>query len=301
MATYKKTAPKPKTSGLGANAFKGFTPYVPPPPPTGSYDPALNAAQGASQRGLGDFRQDTATANLRAGVDYGLDTDDITRSRDRGFFDIDRDYGRGTSDLDLSRSRGIEDYGTQIKGLERSYQQLQRRQGEGARAAGVLSGGIALQAAAKRAENMAIDRQPMDTNQNRFLTDNTTDRTRLTEDYGTNRGRIGEDATLAQGRLDIGYQRGGIDRGTALGRAEREGVEFGLDIGEQKAFQSSQSGYVPPTGPKNQGVTAAGVQYVERNEGNYIVRYDPQGRVLSRRLKPGTYGTVRPGSMGLGG
>jgi hypothetical protein len=246
------------TVGLGTLGWKGFTPYVPPKPPTGSYDPALDAQLRASQRGLGDVRMDTATANTRSLNDFGTASQGIARDKARGYADIDWN----------------------LQMLDRSYQQLQRRQAEGARAAGVMSGGIALQAAAKRAENQRIDERPLWVQKN----------------------RLGEDASLAQEALKLDYGRGLEDRTMGLTRAEREGSMFGLDVDEQKAFQATQYGWEPAQRPPNQGVTKSGVPYIERQEGNYIVRYDPQGNVLSRRLRPGIkQGTVRQGRRGLGG
>jgi hypothetical protein len=248
--------PDPVT-GLGSTAWKGFIPYVAPKPPTGSYDPALDAQQRASQRGLGDVRMDTATANTRSLNDWTFASEGIAR-----------DEQRGNQDLDW-----------QVNLLNRSYQQLARRQGEGARAAGVLSGGIALQAAAKRAENLAVDRTPLD----------------------VNRARLTEDAGLARTQLKTDYDRGVEDRTTGLGRAEREGTMFGLDVDEQKAFQATQYGWDPGKAPGNQGVGKKGVPYIDRREGDYIVRYDQSGNVLWRRLRPGKVGSARPGKRGLGG
>jgi hypothetical protein len=231
---------------------------VAPKPPTGSYDPALDAQLRASERGLGDVRMDTATANTRALNDW--------TSAKQG---LDQDLHRGRQDLDW-----------QVKLLDRSYQQLARRQGEGARAAGVLSGGIALQAAAKRAENLAIDRAPIEVN-----------RSRLKEDWGT-----------ATSQLKTDYDRGVEDRTTGLGRAEREGEFFGLDVDEQKAFQATQYGWDPGKGPGNQGVGKKGVPYIDRREGDYIVRYDQSGNVLWRRLRSGIkQGAARQGRRGLPG
>jgi hypothetical protein len=264
------------TRGLGATGFNGFTPWTPPPPPTGSYDPSLNQQLGASQRGIEDLRQDVATGNLRAGVDYGLDRDDILRSR-----------GRGYADLDRSSHYAAEDLNSQTAALQRSYAQLQRRQAEGSRASGVLSQGLALQAAQKRAENYAIDRAPMVESWRRAQTQNQISRDRLTED--TDQGL---------GRLDLGYQRGWQDRNlTQLPRAEREAAEFGLDVDEMKGFQASQYGWEPAGMPKGMGTNRQGKQYIDRPEGNFIVRYDQFGNVLSKRRRRGSGGQVPYGTM----
>jgi hypothetical protein len=227
----------------GQPQFPGFTPYKPPSPPTGSYDPALDAQLRASQRGLGDVRADTATANLRGLNDFTTASAGIDRDKARGYADIDRQLG------DLSRS----------------YQQLARRQAEGARAAGVLSGGIALQAAAKRLENERLDQRPL----------------------WTAKTRLGEDAALAQAALKLDYDRGLEDRTTALTRAEREGTAFGLDTDEVKGFQATQSGWKPKGRPKNQGVNKKGVPYKEVRQNGFIYRIDQNGKVLSKRRAKG--------------
>jgi hypothetical protein len=72
--------------------------------------------------------------------------------------------------------------------LTRQYGQLGRNQLQGANQAGVIRGGALLQSAAKRAENQAIDRQPLDTNFQRFLADNAQQAQRTQQDYETHGG-----------------------------------------------------------------------------------------------------------------
>lgn len=262
-----------------ATTFKPWTPYVPPPPPAGSYDPALDAQGYAAQRGLLDLEQDIRTANTRGTVDYGLSRDDITRQRDRGFFD-----------LDTARSRGDEDYRRNIEMLQRSYQQLGNRQSQQMRTQGVARGGAALQAASKRQANQAIDRQPIDTNYQRFSADNRLARTRL-----------GEDSDLAFGRLalmsappDASNPFGGRefqDRTTQLTRAQREGSAFGLDLNAQRYYQAAGAGWMPPgrgeTGGQagNEYRDAQGNPYRVVIQGNQAVGVDPSGRELWRRRR----------------
>lgn len=296
-----------------------FTPYQAPPLPSGFYDPNLDAQLAAAQRGLGDTTQDYATQASRNQIDYGLQQDainlnqsrgladyqtnydrgsqdlttgynrnsqDLTTNFNRGSQDLNTGYSRGTQDLNTGFSRGNEDLDRSVMLLQRSYSQLQNRQSQDAAAAGV-SGGAALQAAAKRAANMAIDRQPLDTSRARLGQDYTTNTSRLGEDYRTNTSRLGEDYTTNSGRLGedystnssrlgqdfatgtgrltqdtanqlgqlgIGYQRTTDDAATALARAQREAGQFGIDTEAQKAFQVAQSGYVPPPPPKKRAV-----------------------------------------------
>jgi hypothetical protein len=179
---------------------------VPPRPPAGSYDPSLDAAREAAERGYGDLRQDIETAGTRADVDYGLGRESVGR----GFGRYEEDYRRNT---DM---------------LKQSFQRLAARQGENMNQMGVLNGGAALEAAAKRAANQAQEQRQLDTGYNRAV----------------------EDRDLAYGQLDLGYQRGGIDRTRQLERAGRENTAFGLDTGAQIAFQAAQSGWVPPRRPR---------------------------------------------------
>lgn len=193
-------------------------------PPPGSYDPAIDAQVGQAARGLGDLLVDytrdwgepgTALGG-RAGEDLGL-----------GKAEVERGYGRNLADLLTSRVRGSEDYGRQIEGLNRNFAQLGAAQTQAARAAGVQRGGALAQALAKRAENKAIARQPLDTNFSRFNADSA-----LAE------GRLGEDRGLALGGLDRGFLRGADDANTTLARAQRENTQFGLDAAAQRFYQA---------------------------------------------------------------
>jgi hypothetical protein len=293
--------------------YPRFSPYQPPPPPSGSYDPILDAQQQASLRGLGDVRQDASLAASRAAQDYGLGVEGLNRSYGRGMEDFTTSRDRGLADLTTSRDRGLADYGQQLgRGeedygrsvglLQRSYQQLGRRQAEGARTHGVLSGGLALRSAQIRAENQAIDRQPLDTSigrlrqdvatgQTRLGEDFTRGSTRLGEDYARGTGRLGEDRDLGIGELGLGYDRGVTDRTTAVSRAERENSQFGLDVGAQKAYQAGQSGWAPPGRgeaggmPKNEFVKPDGSHYKVIISNGWRYEVDPSGRVLNKRKR----------------
>jgi hypothetical protein len=81
---------------------------------------------------------------------------------------------------------------------------------------------------------------------------------RLTEDTQLNLGRLGEDtsrgaarigsaADTQLGQLGLTYGRSLADAGTAADRAQREGTQYGLDIGKSALYQAVSSGqYVPP-------------------------------------------------------
>lgn len=213
--------------------FQPFKPYQPPPLPSGSYDPALDAQVGAAGRGIGDLERDTARDDLRDRVDYGEGRDQINQGRDRGLADLDRQFGRGTEDLDWQSSM-----------LQRSYSQLANRQSQQINAAG-LSGGAALQAAAKRAANMAVDQRPIDTARQRLTEDTSLSRSRLEQDTAWQLGQLAKDFAPPGEGGPLGGRRF-QDRADALARAQRENVQFGIDVEALKAFQAGQSGYEAP-------------------------------------------------------
>ena len=81
---------------------------------------------------------------------------------------------------------------------------------------------------AKRNENKAIARQPIDTGFARFNQDSSQAETRLNEDKG-----------LALGDLDRGFLRGTDDAAIGLARAGRENTQFGLDANAQRFYQAN--------------------------------------------------------------
>jgi hypothetical protein len=290
-----------------------FTPYKPPPVPTGSYDPALDAQYGASQRGLADLGFDAERNRLRLTSDYGVNTqqiqqqsawgqEDLMRGSNRGAFDLTQQRDRGMQDLGTARTRGDEDYQRSLAALTRDYDRLGIRQTEQQAQAGALRSGAALQAARKRAENQAWDRQPIDTSYNRFTADNAQAQQRLGQDYGTAEQRRLEDLFIgtsrgnqqrdtALGQAALGYSRGNEDIGTGLLRGTREAQEFGLDIEAQKRFQAAQMNYVPPQRGEPGGIKANeftkpdGTAYRVIIRGNERIEVDRTGKVLSRRRR----------------
>jgi hypothetical protein len=323
----------------GKPSFQPFTPYRPPPVPTGSYDPALDAQLGQANRGLGDTRQDIETANARDTVDYGLGQDSINLGYGRTTQDLNTTYGRTTedlktgygrtnADLDTAYSRDQLAHGTALQNLTRQYGILAGQQGEQANAAGVIGGGALLAAAAKRKENQAFDRKPIDTAWQQQQQDISRTRWRAGQDYTTNTGRAKQDyntgttrATqdrdLNLGQLALDYAppsatnplggRRFQDRTTTLTRAEREGTAFGLDVNAEKLFQAAQVGYVPPSKgqpggmPKNESmVNGKPVRTV--TVGGFTYVYDDKGRIIRRTPVPsGRKGTVGTGTPSVGG
>lgn len=117
---------------LSGGSRNAFTPFTPPPIPSGYYDPNLDAQRQAASRGLTNTEQDVGTALRREG----------------------------------------EDYGTNVALLTRNYKNLATRQQEQQNQYGVIAGGgAALQSAAKRAANQLVDQTALDTTHNRAVAD----------------------------------------------------------------------------------------------------------------------------------
>jgi hypothetical protein len=250
----------PGARAFGRRQKYAFTPYN-PTVPAGSYDPGLDAALQAAQRGYADTQADYQTQGQRELIDYGLGRDQLEQQRTRGL-----------ADLGTARTQAEQDYGTSTTALQRQYQQLASSQQEQQNAAGVLGGGAPAEAAGKRAENQGIAQTSLDTARQRFLDQNDLQVGRLNEDVGTGLGQLG-----------LGYQRSSDDALSALTRAGREASQFGVDTQAQKLFQASQAGYVAPTRPKNEFTSPGGSPYRVLKTKAGPVYVDQYGRRLSRR------------------
>jgi hypothetical protein len=232
-------------------------------PPFLSYDPTISAEQRAQERGLEDLEFDLKRGGKRAKKDYRTSRKDLKRDYGRGTEDISRnlyrdledlglrrsdagrDYGRGVedigtrrSDLDTDFSRGNEDFGFQLEALGRRYNRLGQAQQQNINATGQSAGGATAAAAAKRAENQAFERRPIDTGITRLGEDYTRDTgllertgTRLGEDFGSELERIGlsegratDDASRNQTYLnqDFRHDRGLMKRDYKWGRQDRK-------------------------------------------------------------------------------
>lgn len=261
-----------------ARTGRAWQPWqAPTAPPPGTYDPTLDATLGQAGRGLGDFQQDTERNSARSSNDYirgradvqrdaGWGREDLTRSRDRGLFDVGQ-----------ARTYEGQDYGRSIQGLDRSYGRLADSQAEQINAAGLSGGGASLQAARKRAENLAWDRQPIDTGHGRAVAGFDTATGRLNEDYGTQTGRLNDTEQRQLGALDLGQQRYSEDSGTALSRAAREYDAFSQDTGAARFYQAAGTGWTPPPRPAGEG-HRGNVNYRRLPDGRAML---PDGRIVS--------------------
>ena len=238
----------------------GFTPFKPRTrPPAGRYDPALDAAERAGNRGLADLLADSGTGRTRAATDYGL-----------GLANIDQEYGRATQDLDTGLARTREDYNTNVATLDRNYQQLASAQSQNAALSGTDQGGTVLAAAMARAQNRAVEQAPLETMLSRYTADDATNRTRLLENVNAQKGALGTE-----------YERQGQDWTTQAARAQRENTQFGLDTSEQRFYQAKLAGYKAPHKPKNEK-TKKGVTYRVSGQGPGRVYTLPTGKQFKR-------------------
>ncbi|RJQ12085.1 MAG: hypothetical protein C4558_02465 [Dehalococcoidia bacterium] len=192
--------------------------------PGPEFDIQRRALSRAYDPNTGYEAEDIATARRRAGEQLGLTTSDLNRQRSEGLFDFQR-----------SQTRGTEDYGSAISNLQRNYSILGGRQREAANAAGVIRGGTLRAAAKKRAENMSVERKPIDTSHTRFLEDIDTDRTRFGQ---------GIDRSLAEAARQYGYET--EDLGTRERRSGREYADSVADLDRQAVYATQQAGLVPP-------------------------------------------------------
>lgn len=272
-AARAKNPALPATPPQGWNpnlGFKGFSPWS-SSPPSGTFDPALDAAKGAADRGYGDLKDDIERDNTRDTVDYGLQRDDIIRQGMQAETDRQTAFGREG-----------EDYSRNVSMLQRAYAIKGQNQAQQMNSYGVLNGGAALQAARKRAANQAIDRQPLDTSHTRFQTDSAEQQKRINEGTQLSLGKL----SLLMAPPDASNPLGGRsfqDRGTQLTRAGRENSQFGIDTEAQKGFQAAGTGWDPGTRPKGEYVSPTKGPWQIRDVGGIRYRVDPKGRVLSQK------------------
>jgi hypothetical protein len=192
---------------------------VPVRPPSGTYDPGLDASRRASARGLGDLTMDLERDEERASSAFTLGGD--RRSAD---------FGTGMGRLDDDRA-------FESAGIARGFQRLGSAQSEQAAAmlgSSASAGGAMAESAAKRAANEGLQQGRLSSIFSRARADMSRDNDRAGEDAGTN------------------FQYGHDDRIDVGARAGREDTLYGLDVADQRAFQAAQSGWRPRK-PKKKG------------------------------------------------
>lgn len=278
---------------MARRSSRKFTPYRPPAPPAGSYDPSLDAQLAAARRGLTDLQSQIGTQQARDVTDYAAAMGQQGASYGRAQAGLLQSYEDRKADLQLQRNRTQEDYTWSNSLRNRQFNILGRNQMQAANAAGVLRGGALLQAAARRAENQGIQQRAADTTYGRQIGDIDTAYGRAGRDYEQQQAAMAEDFSNRQGQLALDYAppdannplggRRYQDRTTQLTQAQREFAFFGQDTQAAKAFQASGSGWDPPQRPGNEFTNRAGQSYRVVREGNQSVAYLPSGRVLWKR------------------
>lgn len=220
----------------------GGNPLTLPPPPVGTYDPAIDYNASAANRGFTQTGNDAQTAFEQGQQNYGLDLGDLTQGRD---------YTLG--DLLTGHTREGEDYTRATGDLTRQYGILGHQQAQGAAKQGVTSEGLLAQSQAVRAANQGRDQGVLDTQH-----------ARAGEDYTTNVGRTNTAFDQGKTRLDLGNARtfGGFNGQTIvnpltgqpeigslltqLTRAGGENTEYQSFAGGQRAQQAAAGGFVSP-------------------------------------------------------
>jgi hypothetical protein len=224
----------PSKVGTGALTATPKPPTAPAPvapssvlPPPGQYDPALDAQGRAGDRGLAQLLQDLGKAGTRAESQYTIDKGQINQGADWSL-----------ADLLTGHNREGEDYGNSTRDLNTSYQRLGQSQAGHAVQAGVQGGGTFAAALAARTTNQQHDQSGLDLAH-----------TRSGEDYNTQTGRVN---TSRRQQLDDAarlYGYGVVDRADTGQRATNENTFFGQDLGDQKLYQATQAGWMPPSAP----------------------------------------------------
>lgn len=230
----------------GALPGVAFKPYKPPPLPTGTYDPALDAQLGAAQRGYGDTQFDTTLANTRGAEDLGFaqyaNAEAVTNENDA-----------------YNRNVGL---------LTKNYTDLAANQADQANAAGVIPGGGAyLQSQAKRAANQATEQAGLDlTHQQNLLA--------LQDQLGqvgVTYGRGVTDRTTALTRAGRENTNFGLDIGA------EEAYQAG-----QAGYTAPGKGQ-PGGMPANERILPSGKHVQTIKAGGYVYTYGPGGKILSKK------------------
>jgi hypothetical protein len=269
---------------------KGFTPFkAPVNPPPGTYDPDIDAKVRAVQRGYQQMSEDYPVGKTRAQDDYLTATQNDQTDYQNALGDLTTTHDRSLSDLLLGRTRGTEDYNTSLTNLDRNYQNLGNAQGGTITqaAGGTVQGGALLQALQKRQANEAIDRAPIDTNYNRFLSDSQTQEGRVNQDFTTGSSRLKDQLDRQLGALSLGLERTWGEKGdqtVALGRAGNENIQYGIDATAARWGQAAGTGYTAPEKPANEHTDPRTGQTFRlvRTPAGQLVRMLPSGQTVRR-------------------
>jgi hypothetical protein len=214
----KKTKPKPKPA-TGPQKGIVASPTLPPPPP-GTYDPALDYQKAASQRGYEQTLNDAATQYQLGQEQYGL----------------------GASNLLTGLNRSLADLSTAKGDVHHQYGVLADQQTQGARHQGITSAGLLLMSAQRRAANEAHDIKPLDIAEQRANEDYTSQKKSLdlgnAYTFGGYGGNVMNDPITGQPVV------GSLATQTARAGVENQAYQGGLL--NQMVYGAQQGGYVSP-------------------------------------------------------
>jgi hypothetical protein len=228
----------------------------------------LDAEVGASERGASDASQEALTSLTRGNSDYQLSKGEFQRRQQEG-------------DAEIGRTRGIDEQDTSqaLQRLGQSYSRLATTQEEQQNAAGVLTGGAALQAASKRTANQQTEEAPIKQTEQRSLEDLGTKQRQLDEgtqrslgDLALHSGPVSNTVLRLLGELNNPHARrqaqaelhnleaspttAGLLGGRAsqdtiskLIKVQRENEIYKTNVEAEKAREAAEFGYVPPSPP----------------------------------------------------
>ncbi len=238
---------------IGRPTPKGaYTPWQPGLPPSGSYDPAIDATLDQAIRGNTYLVGGQAGVQGASQYDYG----DLDQAQRRS----EEDYAIGLEGIGRSRGRTLSD-------LQLSFDRLANKQKQAFAAAGLRGGGVAQALKARRA------------NQER-------DQSRIYEDYGN--PNVQGDFGVHGRSLQLGLTRGTEDRTTQAGRAQTELDAFKAASRNSAWAQATQNNpfLTQPTRPRNEH-TVGGQTYrlIRAKHGLYkgqVVKLLPSGKKVPR-------------------
>lgn len=284
----------------------------------------IRIANTRGERDLADTRADTWQDYLNTGSD-------LVTSRDRSLGDISRglgrqesDYTQGvgrlredattgrtrlTEDATTGRTRQGEDYGRATSVLGRTYANLGSAQNQQGRSQGLMGGGFAAQAAAKRAANQAFEQedinsqntrrlQDIDTQSGRGLQDIDRSESRGVSDLDTSIGRVREDSAIDTTRVGEDFGRDQTRLGQGLARAARELNQSGkrLEQDTGTAYGKLGIGYQRGAQDRALNLGKAGREY-----GAYKSDIGEARFYEARANTPGALPRYRPGKQPVAG
>ncbi len=271
--------------GVALRPQVGFKPWqAPTKPPPGFYDPGLDAAGRASQRGLDYLTGDTEDSLARNKDEYGFSLGDLERNKGRSLADILRARTLYDANAAQAGQREAQDYGRATGDLSTQYTRLGVQQTGNAESAGVAGGGTLAAALRARTANHEHDQGGLDQTHARFVEDQANQLQHAHEAFDLAASRVGEDYGSvggggAEGSLTRHYQYGVDDAGKAVERAGIENQFYQGDIGDQRWFQAQQAGYVSPQRGQPGGIPANEFQDANGHSYRIVVRGSRRYRV----------------------